>query len=207
MEQFSRECLEIDSEVVGHGRGEMRDGDGDAPPPPPQNSDAPPLAAHENDSQPHPDPPDLMGPASSMDTVYDRAAKLVQRTLDVEGVVVMDVSHCEVLESMSAEGTVAVVLHHGDPNVPTSTRTLSVDEYARLNDFFARYPEGKISEGIVPPTFRLFLPQAHIQYALSELLRVLLPQRHRLIMGQLCRYTTLTNGRSRCCVRGMGPTR
>ncbi|KAJ6570210.1 hypothetical protein DFH09DRAFT_917594, partial [Mycena vulgaris] len=134
MEQFSRECLEIDSDV--------------------------------NDSQPHPDPPDLMGPASSMDTVYDRAAKLVQRTLDVEGVVVMDVSHCEVLESMSAEGTVAVVLHHGDPNVPTSTRTLSVDEYARLNDFFARYPEGKISEGIVPPTFRLFLPQAHIQYAL-----------------------------------------
>jgi hypothetical protein len=158
MEQFSRECLEIDSEPVGghphahaaHGKREPRDdepGDG---------------VEHARD------PPDLMGPASSMDTVYDRAAKLVQRTLDVEGVVVMDVSHYEVLETMSAEGTVSVVLHHGDPDVPTSTRTLSVEEYGRLNEFFARYPEGKICEGIVPPTFRLFLPQAHIQYALSE---------------------------------------
>ncbi|KAJ6468450.1 hypothetical protein C8R45DRAFT_837983 [Mycena sanguinolenta] len=134
MEQFSRECLEIDSE--------------------------PAHASSKND------PPDLMGPSSSMDTVYDRAAKLVQRTLDVEGVIVMDVSHCEVVESMSAEGTVSVVLHHGDPAVPTTTRTLSPDEHARLFEFFARYPEGKISEGIVPPTLRVFLPVARIQYAL-----------------------------------------
>lgn len=30
-----------------------------------------------------------------MDKVYSRAARLVQRTLDVEGVIVMDVSHCD----------------------------------------------------------------------------------------------------------------
>ncbi|KAJ6496474.1 atypical/HisK protein kinase, partial [Mycena vitilis] len=135
MEQFSRECLEIDVEATA-------------------------TAGHSLKSE------NIMGPASSMDVVYDRAAKLVQRTLDVEGVVVMDVSHCEVLETMSAEGTVTVVLHHGDPDVPTSTHTLSVEEYSRLTDFFARYPGGKISEGIVPPTLRLFLPQAPIQYAL-----------------------------------------
>lgn len=37
------------------------------------------------------DHPDLLG--SSMDEVYDWAAKLVKRTLDVEGVIVMDVLH------------------------------------------------------------------------------------------------------------------
>ncbi|KAJ7510381.1 hypothetical protein B0H11DRAFT_1958755 [Mycena galericulata] len=149
MEQFSRECLEIDNEVSGHTKsehkreGEVRNGE-----------------VHKND------PPDLMGSSSSMDTVYDRAAKLVQRTLDVEGVVVLDVSHCDVLESMSAESTVSVVIYNGDPDVPTSTHTLSTEEYGRLNEVFARYPEGKISEGIVPPMFRLFLQHAHIQYAL-----------------------------------------
>ena len=78
MEQFSRECLEIDNEVHNRGQQDLTIG-------------------------------------SSMDKVYDRAAKLVQRTLDVEGVIVMDVSHCEVLETMSAEGSVSVILHHGDP--------------------------------------------------------------------------------------------
>ncbi|KAJ7722741.1 hypothetical protein DFH07DRAFT_856541 [Mycena maculata] len=157
MEQFSRECLEIDSEVAGHAKSEHRK-EGD------QQQDANHELPHKDDKTG--DPPDLMGPASSMDTVYDRAAKLVQRTLDVEGVVVMDVSHCDVRESMSAESTVSIVLHHGDPDVPTSTRTLSVEEYGGLNEFFSRYPEGKISEGILPPTFRLFLQHAHIQYAL-----------------------------------------
>jgi hypothetical protein len=190
MEQFSRECLEIDSEAAGQGHApslksesrshqELREPNEDsvnAPPPPPQTNnhhrDAEAVKNKQNDAAPHKndatrhDPPDLMGPSSSMDTVYNRAAKLVQRTLDVEGVVVMDVSHCEVLETMSAEATVSVVLHHGDPDVPTSTHTLSAEEYARLYEFFARYPEGKISEGIVPPTLRVFLPMAHIQYAL-----------------------------------------
>ncbi|KAF8207185.1 hypothetical protein K438DRAFT_1962797 [Mycena galopus ATCC 62051] len=179
MEQFSRECLEFDSEAAGQGQSHPpHKGDSSKTDPnanhnvlrSPNHADAPPPPPHPNDDAPKNgparDPPDLMGPSSSMDTVYDRAAKLVQRTLDVEGVVVMDVSHCEVIEAMSAEGTVSVVLHHGDPDVPTSTHTLSAEEYARLYEFFARYPEGKISEGIVPPPLRVFLPMAHIQYAL-----------------------------------------
>ncbi|KAG6862008.1 hypothetical protein C0995_008195 [Termitomyces sp. Mi166 len=133
MEQFSRECLEIDTEQ-------------------PQN---------EKSSGP---PGLIVG--SPMDKVYDRAAKLVKRTLDVEGVIVMDVSHCEVLESMSAEGTVSVNMHFGDPNLQAMKRQLSSEEYQQLNAFFAKYPDGKISEGIVPPSFRPFLP-THIQYALT----------------------------------------
>jgi hypothetical protein len=130
MEQFSRECLEIDSETQ-HKDGRM----------------------------------DRRG-STSMDKVYDRAAKLVKRTLDVEGVVVMDVSHCEVLETMSSEASVSIVMHHGDSGKGTSMRAMSTSEYAQLNAFFAKYPDGKIFEGIVPPTFRPFLP-THIQYALS----------------------------------------
>ncbi|KIM39991.1 hypothetical protein M413DRAFT_189339 [Hebeloma cylindrosporum] len=129
MEQFSRECLEIDSEV------------------------------HEYDR------PDLIV-GSSMDKVYDRAAKLVKRTLDVEGVIVMDVSHCEVLESMSAEGSVSVTMHHGDPGMEMTKRQLTTEEYHKLDTFFEKYPEGRISEGIIPPSFKPFLP-THIQYALT----------------------------------------
>lgn len=133
MEQFSRECLEIETKVDQIGGHDLTVG-------------------------------------ASMDRVYDRAAKLVKRTLDVEGVIVLDVSHCEVLETMSAEGAVSVIIHNGDPRQETTTRSLSQDEYSRLTEFFSVNPDGKISEGIVPPCFRPFLP-THIQYALSETLR------------------------------------
>lgn len=132
MEQFSRECLEIETEV-----GEKQD----------------------------------LTVGASMERVYDRAAKLVKRTLDVEGVIVMDVSHCEVLETTSAEGAVSVVIHHGDPHQEATSRSLSQDEYAKLTDFFSVHPDGKISEGIVPPCFRPFLP-THIHYALSKIISV-----------------------------------
>lgn len=112
------------------------------------------------------DRPDLIIGAS-MDEVYDRAAKLVKETLDVEGVIVMDVSHCEVVESMNAEGSVSVVMHFGDPQIETTTRSLSSDEYKKLNAFFDKHPDGQTSEGIVPVSFRPFLP-TRIQYALSE---------------------------------------
>ncbi|KAJ2916616.1 hypothetical protein MD484_g3804, partial [Candolleomyces efflorescens] len=129
MEQFSRECLEIDNEVHNRAQEDY-----------------------------------IIG--SSMDKVYDRAAKLVQRTLDVEGVIVMDVSHCEVLETMSAEGSVSVILHHGDPESEMEKRQLSTEEYHKLNNFFAKYPDGKILEGILPHMFRPFMP-THIRYALT----------------------------------------
>jgi len=132
MEQFSRECLEIETEV-----------------------------GHREDKQ-------GLNVGASMDRVYDRAAKLVKRTLDVEEVIVMDVSHCEVLETMGEEGAVSVAIHHGDPSLETTTRWLSQEEYSMLTLFFSKYPEGKISEGIVPSCFRAFLP-TRIQYALSQI--------------------------------------
>lgn len=104
---------------------------------------------------------------ASMDKVYDRAAKLVKRTLDVEGVIVMDVSHCQVLETMGSEANVAVTMHFGEPGTGSRKQKLTTDEYHRLNVFFSKFPEGKISEGIIPACFRPFLP-ARIQYALSE---------------------------------------
>jgi hypothetical protein len=127
MEQFSRECLEIDTQA--------------------QNKH------------------DLFVGAS-MDKVYDRAAKLVKRTLDVEGVIVLDV--CEVLESLGSEGSVSVVVYHGDPQIETTMCPLSPEEYLELNAFFSKYRDGKISEGIVPSSLRPFLP-TRIQYALSAL--------------------------------------
>ncbi|KAG7089839.1 hypothetical protein E1B28_011485 [Marasmius oreades] len=156
MEQFSRECLEIDMEQQS------------------QAERSPGRSQSSQVASPEPGAQNITGEAtnlrlpSSMDRVYDRAAKLVQRTLDVEGVIVMDVSHCEVLESMSGEGSVSVVLHHGDPDVQqTTTKHLTADEYAKLNAFFAKYPDGYISdEGFVPQIFRQFLPN-RVQYALT----------------------------------------
>ncbi len=130
MEQFSRECLEIESDVSEHnGRPEINLG-------------------------------------SSMDKVYDRAAKLVKRTLDVEGVLVMDVSHC-VIESMTGDGRVSITLHHGEPAMDPTRRQLTMEEGKNLMLFFERHPDGRISEGIIPQSFKPFLP-TRIQYALSE---------------------------------------
>lgn len=130
MEEFSRECLEIETNVEDHMEKQG------------------------------------LTVGSSMERVYDRAAKLVKRTLDVEGVIVMDISHCEVLETMGAEGAVSVVIHHGDPRLDTKTRSLSQEEYSKLTSFFSAYRDGKISEGIVPSALRAFLP-TRIQYALT----------------------------------------
>ena len=130
MEQFTRECLEIDKD----------------------NGDNGGLS---------------LAPAAPMDQIYERAAKLIKRTLDVEGSVVMDVSHVQVLENVDSESTAAVVLHDANSDVGTITRVLSGDEFAKLTEFFKKHPDGKISEGIVPGPCRSFMP-THCQYALSR---------------------------------------
>ncbi|KAI0316421.1 hypothetical protein OF83DRAFT_1127068 [Amylostereum chailletii] len=128
MEQFTRECLEIDIEA-GHDRpAEMN--------------------------------------TFSMDKVYGRAAKLVQKTLDVEGAIVMDVSHGEVVETMSAEAIVSVIVHSADAETGTVTQKLTPEESAKLYETFMKYPDGRIFEGVVPAPLRPFIPSG-IQYALS----------------------------------------
>jgi len=121
----------------------------------------------ENDNEVHTHGQQDLMLGSSMDRVYDRAAKLVQRTLDVEGVIVMDVSHCDVLESMSAEGSVSVILHHGEPDMPSEKKDISTEAFHQFDRLFKRHPDGKIWEGILPQTFRPYMP-THIRYALSE---------------------------------------
>ncbi|XP_006459296.1 Tco6 SGD histidine kinase sensor protein [Agaricus bisporus var. bisporus H97] len=154
MEQFSRECLEIDEESPTRERSNSVGG-------------------------------------SSMDKVYDRAAKLVKRTLDVEGVIVMDVSHCQVLETMSAEANVAVTMHFGEPGTEMRKQKLTTDEYHRLNVFFTKSPEGKISEGIVPTCFRPFLP-TRIQYALSVIILSAVLKR-RMILADKAKSLFISN--------------
>ena len=134
MEEFTRECLEIDS------------------PAPQDQGQAKPSSKGSS--------------GSSMDRVYDRAAKLVQRTLDVEGVFVMDVTHCDVVETMGSEGNISVVLHSGRPGSEMETHQLTSRDWKELRDFFTKHPQGKISEGIIPTCFRPYMP-TQIRYALS----------------------------------------
>jgi len=103
---------------------------------------------------------------TSMEQVYERAARLVKRTLDVEGAIVLDVSHVDVLETTSAESSVSITLHNADAQPATTVTTLTRDMYQRLADFFVKNPDGRMCEGIVPPALRDFLP-THIQYALT----------------------------------------
>lgn len=132
MEQFTRECLEIDTEAETNSTHSMLK-------------------------------------MASMDKVYERAAKLVKRTLDVEGAVVMDVSHFDVLETTKAEGAISIVCHHGDATVGTTTHSIPTDEYPAFMEFFSKHPEGKIAEYFVPKCFRSLLP-SRIQHALSQLI-------------------------------------
>ncbi|KAI0701324.1 hypothetical protein BC835DRAFT_1264982 [Cytidiella melzeri] len=133
MEQFTRECLEVDKDAGG----ETAQGQG-------------PFAS---DSR-------------SMEQIYERAAKLVKRTLDVEGAIVMDVSHVDVVENASAECSTSITIHRDDSPTGTVNRLLNADEFAKLQDFFNKSPDGKICEGILPAGLRPFLP-TQIQYALA----------------------------------------
>jgi len=130
MEEFTRDCLEVDKEV---GPGEKAQG---------------------------------LFVGTSMEQVYERAARLVKRTLDVEGAIVLDVSHVDVLDSTGAESAISITLHDADAHEGTTTKALSREEHARLAEFFIKNPDGKICEGIVPATLRPFLP-TRIQYALT----------------------------------------
>ncbi|GJE94509.1 Signal transduction histidine kinase [Phanerochaete sordida] len=131
MEEFTRECLEVD-----------KDGSGERP---------------EGRS---------LFVGTSMEQVYERAARLVKRTLDVEGAIVMDVSHVDVLETVGAESTTSISIHSDDPQFGSTNRTLNADEYTKLQDFFSKSPDGKICEGVLPAGLRPFLP-SRIQYALA----------------------------------------
>ncbi|KAH9902863.1 hypothetical protein C8Q73DRAFT_633609 [Cubamyces lactineus] len=130
MEQFTRECLEVDKQADEE-KPETR----------------------------------LVG-STSMEQIYVRAARLVKRTLDVEDAIIMDVSHVDVLETVGAESSTSLTMHHADPALESTSRSLQSDEYRKLTEFFERHPEGKICEGVVHPSLRPFLP-ARIQYVLA----------------------------------------
>ncbi|KAI0346588.1 hypothetical protein BDW22DRAFT_1323176 [Trametopsis cervina] len=130
MEQFTRECLEVDKDVSG----DKKEGQG-------------------------------LFAGTSMEKIYERAAKLVKRTLDVEGAIVMDVSHVDVVENMSAECSTSITIHSDNPQIGTVNRLLNADEFAKLQEFFNKSPDGKICEGVLPAGLRPFLP-TQIQYAL-----------------------------------------
>lgn len=133
MEEFTRECLEVDKDVNGE-RSESRS----------------------------------LFVGTSMEQIYERAARLVKRTLDVEGAIVMDVSHVDVVETVNAESTTSISTHSDDPQIGTTNRTLNADEYTKLQEFFGKTPEGKICEGVLPAGLRPFLP-SRIQCALGML--------------------------------------
>jgi hypothetical protein len=129
MEQFTRECLEIDSETSPEAEASQR----------------------------------VKNPLS-MDSVYQRAAKLVKKTLDVEGALVMDMSHGEVLETVGAEASMSVIVHSAED---TTTHQVQGDVCVRIWDMFLKYPDGRIFEGLVPAPLRPFVPNG-TQYALCK---------------------------------------
>jgi len=77
MEQFTRECLEIDTQA--------------------QNGD-----------------PRLCSPAPAWNDLRP-GGKIVKRTLDVEGAVLIDVSNFEEFDTHNAETALSVLLYHSDP--------------------------------------------------------------------------------------------
>ena len=114
-----------------------------------------------------------MDVGASMEQVYERAARLVKRTLDVEGAIVMDVSHVDVLETVVAESSTSISIHSDDPQHGSVNRMLNSEEYSKFQEFFAKSPDGKICEGVLPAGLRPFLP-SRIQYALGATLLFLI---------------------------------
>lgn len=152
MEQFTRECLEIDSETGPDTTASRRI----------QNS-------------------------LSMDRVYQRAAKLVKKTLDVEGALVMDMSHGEVLETVGAEANMSLIVHSAED---TTTYPVQGDVCVRIWEMFLKYPDGRIFEALVPAPLRPFVPNG-TQYALC----VPIFNIDKRPFAMLCAYNSSEHGR------------
>ncbi|KAJ2968558.1 hypothetical protein NUW54_g13181 [Trametes sanguinea] len=116
MEQFTRECLEVDKQADEE-KPETR----------------------------------LVG-STSMEQIYVRAARLVKRTLDVEDAIIMDVSHVDVLETVGAESSTSLTLHHADPSLRVDEPQLAVGRVPEA-DRVLRAPSGGEGSmrGVVPP--------------------------------------------------------
>ncbi|KAF8339817.1 uncharacterized protein EI90DRAFT_3151262 [Cantharellus anzutake] len=207
MENFTRECLEMDS----------------------------------------PDPVHIAAPEDNMRRVYESASRLVKRTLDVEGALIVDVSNFEVLQSPEAKinktkcdsslSDQPVKRYHGNlfeatqhhsvstpsaatddsedinfvadrrheygcipappllasttSDAPTAAGSLetdsmlSGDDHHQLSEFLVEYLDGKIFERVVPSCFRSVVP-SNIQYAM--LVPIFNLDGKPFIM--LCAYTT-----------------
>ena len=173
MEQFTRECLEVDNDNSsnnGNSNNTNAYTSDDSHSGETTESGSCDSVAQKKQA--------LFSRAASMEQIYESAARLVEKTLDVEGAIVLDVSHADVLETFGAESSTSISIHSADdlelheqdgrPKAGTTTRPLCAEEHAKLQEFFAKFPNGKISEGIVPSALRCFLP-TRIQYALCEL--------------------------------------
>ena len=132
MEQFTRECLEIDTQAQ---KG---------------------------------DPRQLLS-STSMEKIYDRAAKLVKRTLDVEGAVLVDVSSFEEFDTLDSETALSMLLYHSDPKQGPQSKPLTSAGFAQMAQFFKDFPDGKVSEAILPACIRGLMP-GNVHYALSKVL-------------------------------------
>jgi signal transduction histidine kinase len=152
MEQFTRECLEIDSET----------------------------SSETEASQP-------VKTTLSMDRVYQRAAKLVKKTLDVEGALVVDMSHGEILETVAAEAAVSLIVHSAED---TTIHRVQSDACIRMWDLFLKYPDGRAFEAVVPPPLRPFVPN-ETQYTLC----VPIFNIDRRPFAMLCAYNSSEHGR------------
>jgi hypothetical protein len=150
MEQFTRECLEIDTET-----------------------------------SPDPEASRRVKNPLSMDSVYQRAAKLVKKTLDVEGAHVMDMSHGEVLETVGAEAVMSVIVHSAED---TTTHQVQGDACVRIWDIFLKYPDGRVFEALVPAPLRPFLPNG-TQYALCKCICLFSQIRRIVGYNGFCRCT------------------
>jgi hypothetical protein len=102
-----------------------------------------------------------------MEKIYDRAAKLVKRTLDVEGAVLIDVSSFEEFDTLNTEASLSVLLYHSDPKLGPQTKPVTPAGFEQMAQFFKDFPDGKISEAVLPACIRGLMP-GNIHYALSK---------------------------------------
>lgn len=77
-------------------------------------------------------PEDNHGQSAKMEKVFERAAWLVRRTLDVEGAFVMDVSHFEMVETAGPNGR-TTVSYHGDLFEGAGPQTRTTPDAAPLS--------------------------------------------------------------------------
>ncbi|EJD49061.1 hypothetical protein AURDEDRAFT_112771 [Auricularia subglabra TFB-10046 SS5] len=144
----------------------------------------------ETPGQPQEDDAKVTGTERKMAMIFDYSAKLIKRTLEVEGVMVLDVVNADIEymkppQEAGPVNSLSLISYSAELNVPADTKNVSIEDYAKIREYLLKHAHGRMVDDRVPAVLRGLIP-SDIKYGLL----VPLIDVDKRLFALLCAYNT-----------------